>query len=113
MPPCSEAGVIGALTGVVGALQALEVIKEITGAGQSLAGKLLLYDALETSFRTIRLRKDPSAPAAATEELAMRRGLFSSGCPVQERLHSRGRWRGSGVANIAHMHDIKAQQFTM
>jgi molybdopterin-synthase adenylyltransferase len=62
MPPCSETGVIGALTGVVGSLQALEVIKEITGAGQSLAGKLLLYDSLETSFRTIRLRRDPHCP---------------------------------------------------
>jgi molybdopterin/thiamine biosynthesis adenylyltransferase len=61
--PCSQAGIIGALTGVVGSLQALEAIKEITGAGTSLAGKLLLYDALGTSFRTIRLRKDPECPA--------------------------------------------------
>jgi adenylyltransferase/sulfurtransferase len=62
MPPCSEAGIIGALTGVVGSLQALEVIKEITGAGESLAGKLLLYEALEGSFRTVRLRRDPACP---------------------------------------------------
>ncbi|MEQ9152542.1 MAG: HesA/MoeB/ThiF family protein [Parvibaculaceae bacterium] len=62
VPTCEEAGVIGALTGVVGSLQALEVIKEITGAGTSLAGKLLIYDALDTRFRTVRLKWDPKNP---------------------------------------------------
>jgi adenylyltransferase/sulfurtransferase len=62
VPACEEAGVLGALTGVMGSLQALEVIKEITGAGTSLAGRLLIYDALETRFRTIRLRWDPKNP---------------------------------------------------
>lgn len=59
VPTCEEAGVMGALTGVVGSLQALEVIKEITGAGESLAGRLLLYDALDTRFRTVKLKWDP------------------------------------------------------
>lgn len=62
VPTCEEAGVIGALTGVVGSLQALEVIKEITGAGTSLAGKLLIYDALDTRFRTLTLKWDPMNP---------------------------------------------------
>jgi len=62
VPTCEEAGVIGALTGVVGSLQALEVIKEITGAGTSLAGKLLIYDALDTRFRTVKLKWDPKNP---------------------------------------------------
>jgi len=62
---CSEVGIIGALTGVAGSLQALEVIKEITGAGATLAGRLLLYDALAADFRTIRLRKDPACPGCA------------------------------------------------
>jgi adenylyltransferase/sulfurtransferase len=61
-PVCSEVGIIGALTGVVGAAQALEIIKEVTGAGQSLAGRLLLYDALGAEVRTIRLRRDPECP---------------------------------------------------
>lgn len=65
-PACSEVGIIGALTGVVGSLQALEVIKELTGAGEGLAGKLLIYDALQTSFRTIRLRKDPECPGCGS-----------------------------------------------
>jgi adenylyltransferase/sulfurtransferase len=61
-PVCAEAGIIGALTGIIGSLQALEIIKELTGAGESLAGRLLLYDALAAEFRTIRLRRDPECP---------------------------------------------------
>ncbi len=62
IPTCAEAGVLGALTGVIGSLQALEVIKEITGAGESLAGKLLIYDGLDSSFRTLKLKADPACP---------------------------------------------------
>ena len=60
VPPCSEAGVLGAVTGVMGTLQATEVIKEITGIGTSLSGFLLVWDALTAEFRKIRLRKDPT-----------------------------------------------------
>jgi molybdopterin/thiamine biosynthesis adenylyltransferase len=56
VPSCAEAGVLGALTGVVGTLQALEVIKLITGIGEPLVGRLLLYDALAARFDTIRYR---------------------------------------------------------
>lgn len=62
VPPCSEAGVLGAVTGVMGTLQATEVIKEITGMGTSLSGFLLAWDALAMEFRKIRLRKDPECP---------------------------------------------------
>jgi len=59
VPGCAEAGVLGALTGVMGAMQGVEVIKEITGIGESMAGRLLIYDALSTRVRTIRLKPDP------------------------------------------------------
>lgn len=59
IPACSEAGVLGAIGGVMGSLQALEIVKEITGAGDSLSGRLMLYDALRGDFRTVRLRRDP------------------------------------------------------
>jgi adenylyltransferase/sulfurtransferase len=55
---CSESGVLGAAAGVMGTLQALEVIKEITGAGESMAGRLLIYEALNTRFRTVSFKKD-------------------------------------------------------
>jgi len=57
---CSETGVLGAAAGVMGTLQALEVLKEIAGTGESMAGRLLIYEALETRFRTITLRPDPA-----------------------------------------------------
>lgn len=57
---CADEGIMGALTGVLGSLAAMEAIKEITGAGESLAGKLLLYDGLSTRFRTVKLKRDPA-----------------------------------------------------
>jgi adenylyltransferase/sulfurtransferase len=57
-PSCSETGILGAAAGVMGTLQALEVLKEILGLGQSLAGKLLIYDALDTRFRTVAVKPD-------------------------------------------------------
>ena len=62
VPTCSEAGVLGAVTGVMGTLQATEVLKEVLGIGDGLAGRLLIWDALEASFRTIRLPRDPACP---------------------------------------------------
>lgn len=59
VPACAEAGVLGALPGVMGSLQAAEAVKLITGAGEVLDGRLLLYDALGAEFRTIRLAKRP------------------------------------------------------
>ena len=59
VPSCQEAGVLGVLPGVVGSLQAVEVIKLIIGKGDPLIGKLLLYDALKTDFRKLNLRRDP------------------------------------------------------
>ena len=55
---CAETGVIGALTGVIGAMMALEVIREIVGFGDSLAGRLLLFDAMGARMRTVRLPRD-------------------------------------------------------
>ncbi|HVT25913.1 MAG TPA: molybdopterin-synthase adenylyltransferase MoeB [Rhizomicrobium sp.] len=60
MPSCSETGILGAAAGVMGTLQALEVLKEILGIGQSLAGRLLIYDALDTRFRTVSVKPDPA-----------------------------------------------------
>jgi adenylyltransferase/sulfurtransferase len=71
LPTCAQAGILGALTGVIGSLQALEVIKEIVGIGTGLVGRLLLYDARAARFETIEYRWDPTNPltgrAAAVE----------------------------------------------
>lgn len=59
IPSCAEAGVFGALAGTLGSLQAVEVLKELLGIGESLSGTLLLYEALETRFTRIRFKKRP------------------------------------------------------
>lgn len=62
-PSCAEAGVLGVLPGIVGSIQALEALKLILGLGESLVGRLLAFDALEESFRTFKVRRDPKCPA--------------------------------------------------
>ena len=66
IPSCSEAGILGAVTGVLGALQATEVLKEIMGIGEGLSGRLLIWDALAARIRTIALRRDPACPTCGT-----------------------------------------------
>jgi molybdopterin/thiamine biosynthesis adenylyltransferase len=62
VPSCAEAGVFGALPGIVGSIQAVEAIKLVVGAGEPLAGRLVLYDALRNDVATVRLRWDPDCP---------------------------------------------------
>ena len=63
VPSCAEAGIVGALTGVIGTLMAMEVIKLVTGAGEPLVGRLLLYDGLAARFDTLRYARRRNRPA--------------------------------------------------
>jgi adenylyltransferase/sulfurtransferase len=65
VPSCAEGGVLGVLPGIVGSLEAVEAIKLILGEGNSLAGRLLLYDALEAEFREVKVRKNPDCPVCS------------------------------------------------
>jgi len=69
VPSCAEGGVLGILPGLVGIIQATEVIKLILGIGDTLAGRLLLIDALGMNFRQLKLRKNPNCPACGTHEI--------------------------------------------
>jgi molybdopterin-synthase adenylyltransferase len=62
---CSVMGVFAPMTGVVGAIQAMEALKLLAGIGESLSGRLLLLDAKNADWRTVRVKKDPSCPACA------------------------------------------------
>jgi len=62
-PSCAEAGVLGVLPGIIGSIQAVETIKLLLDLGEPLVGRLLAYDALEESFRTFKIRRDPECPA--------------------------------------------------
>ncbi len=62
VPSCAEGGVLGVLCASIGSIQATEAIKLLTGIGESLVGRLMIYDALEMSYRTVKIRKDPECP---------------------------------------------------
>ncbi len=62
VPSCSEAGILGALAGAVGTIQAVEAVKELLGIGDSLSGKLMTFDALRMEWKKLKLRKDPQCP---------------------------------------------------
>ena len=62
VPNCAEAGVLGALTGLVGSIQATEALKQLIGIGESLTSRLLLIDALSMTFREVKLKRNPSCP---------------------------------------------------
>lgn len=86
VPTCSEAGVLGAVTGVMGTLQATEVLKEILGIGESMSGRLLVWDALAAKFRDIRLRPDPACalcgPNATIRDLSAHTNSEGPACAI-------------------------------
>jgi len=67
VPTCAEAGVLGVLPGIIGSLQAAETLKQILGVGTPLAGRLLIFDALELSFREVQLDSNPACPVCGEE----------------------------------------------
>jgi adenylyltransferase/sulfurtransferase len=67
VPSCAEGGVLGVLPGVIGTIQATEAIKILTGIGETLAGRLMLYDALTMRFRELRLRRNPACPVCGDQ----------------------------------------------
>lgn len=80
---CAEVGVLGAVVGVIGTLQATEVLKEILGVGDSMAGRLLIYDALGARFEQVKIGWDPDNPlsgkAATIRDLAIHRSQADAG----------------------------------
>jgi len=81
IPSCSEAGVLGALCGTVGSLQATEILKELLDIGESLSGSLLVYDALATQFRTIRVKRDPGCPLCGDNPTITDLSIHADGGP--------------------------------
>jgi adenylyltransferase/sulfurtransferase len=84
VPSCAEAGVLGILPGIVGTVQATEAIKLILGKGRSLAGRLLLIDALEMQFRELEVRKDPDCPVCGEEPEVTELIDYEAFCGVAE-----------------------------
>jgi molybdopterin/thiamine biosynthesis adenylyltransferase/rhodanese-related sulfurtransferase len=83
VPSCAEGGVLGILPGLVGVIQATEVIKLILGKGEPLIGRLLLIDALGMKFRELKLRKNPSCPACGTNRTVTKLIDYNEFCGIR------------------------------
>ena len=83
VPSCAEGGVLGVLPGIVGAIQAAETLKLIIGKGESLVGRLLLFDALAMRFRELKLRKNPDCPACGTHPTITKLIDYAEFCGVR------------------------------
>jgi adenylyltransferase/sulfurtransferase len=91
VPTCAEAGVLGVLPGILGSIQATEAIKLILGVGRSLAGRLLIFDALELSFREVRVKANPDCPVCAQDRSQVELVDYDLFCGVEEDSDSAGR----------------------
>jgi sulfur-carrier protein adenylyltransferase/sulfurtransferase len=87
VPSCAEGGVLGVLPGIVGSLQALETIKLILGKGDSLIGRLLLFDALHLKFRELKLRKNPECPVCGTHPTITKLIDYEEFCGIRGEEH--------------------------
>ncbi|MDZ4824484.1 MAG: molybdopterin-synthase adenylyltransferase MoeB [Flavobacteriales bacterium] len=98
VPSCAEGGVLGVLPGILGSIQALEVIKVITGVGETLSGRLFLFDAASFETRTLKVRRDPANPLNGTQ-------------PTQTSLIDYEQFCGIGVAD--HKEETKVKEITV
>ncbi len=88
VPNCAEAGVLGVLPGIIGTMQATEGIKLLTGIGEPMIGRMLLYDALEMSFTTIKIRKNPNCPVCGIPADQVELIDYEQFCGVPAHDHS-------------------------
>ncbi len=103
-PSCAEGGVLGGVPGIIGTIQAIETIKLIVGAGETLAGRLLLVDALRMSFRELRILKNPACPACGRQRTIRELADGEASC----RPPGRNANASAGVAEIS-PRDLKAR----
>jgi adenylyltransferase/sulfurtransferase len=85
VPSCAEGGVLGVLPGVIGTMQAIETIKLLLGIGKPLVGRLMLYDALEQSWRTLKVKKDPKCPVCGTNPTITAPIDYEAFCGLKEK----------------------------
>jgi molybdopterin/thiamine biosynthesis adenylyltransferase/rhodanese-related sulfurtransferase/molybdopterin converting factor small subunit len=108
VPSCAEGGVLGVLPGIIGSLQANEVVKLIVGAGEPMIGRLLLFDALKMKFRELKLRKDPACPICSEHPTQHELIDYDQFCGVPPpaaqagiRAAGAGAVQGTGAAAVA------------
>ncbi len=112
VPNCAEAGVLGVLPGTIGTMQATEAIKLITGIGDSMVGRMLLYDALEMSFTTIRVRKNPNCPVCGIPADQIELIDYEEFCGVPAHDHSGAEENGQMDSEEKPIPQISAQELS-
>jgi adenylyltransferase/sulfurtransferase len=114
VPSCAEGGVLGILPGLVGVIQATETIKLILGQGDSLAGRLLLIDALGMKFRELKLRKNPECPACGTHRTVTKLIDYDQFCGIRgEEAPVYGGMSVMSVEELKQKLDAKADVFIL
>ncbi len=110
VPSCAEGGVLGILPGTIGTLQATEAIKLIIGAGKPLIGRMILYDALEMTFDSIKLRKNPECPVCGEHPTITKLIDYEQFCgvPAHDRSEFKEKNVQQKVRNIT-VHELKAR----
>jgi len=101
VPSCAQAGVLGMLPGMVGAMQANEVIKLLVGAGQPLIGRLLVLDALAAAVRTVRLQKSPECPICGPRATIHAPIAYHDRCDARQAEANAGANAGAGAGDRA------------
>jgi sulfur-carrier protein adenylyltransferase/sulfurtransferase len=106
VPSCAEGGVLGVLPGVIGVIQATEAIKLITGIGEPLVGRFLIYDALRMRFRELKLRKDPDCPVCGTNPTVTKLIDYEAFCGLRPAVTD------EALAAAAHAQATNATEIT-
>ena len=111
VPSCAEGGVLGILPGTIGTMQATEAIKLLLGIGEPMIGRMLLYDALEMSFQTIKVRKDPNCPVCSIAKADVKLIDYEQFCGMPAHDHSEYSAADETeelAINSVTVHDVKA-----
>jgi adenylyltransferase/sulfurtransferase len=111
VPTCSEAGVLGALAGTMGTMMAIEAVKIITKIGEPLAGRLLIYNALHSTFQTIKVDRDPACPycSVAREERKLLNQYEDLSCTVDELSWESFSSRGMSLIDVREEWEFQSQ----
>jgi len=108
IPNCAEAGVLGVLPGLIGIVQATEAIKLVTGIGEPLVGRMLLFDAMKMRFRTITMPRDPACPVCGDAPTIRELVEYDQVCEpssTEMTVETYARWRASGTPH--HLIDVR------
>jgi adenylyltransferase/sulfurtransferase len=110
VPSCAEGGVLGVLPGIIGVIQATEAIKLITGIGEPLIGRFLIYDALRMKFRELKLRKDAECPVCGTHPTVTKLIDYEQFCGLRPAAPEPAAAQASGANSATEITSIELKQ---